>query len=76
MRLGAIQSGIRLNASCSPFVVVPPELWKAFKTAVMEQAKTWGLRVHFGQDDGSISQAEQRYWEMEARARFTQTTDG
>ncbi len=65
MRLGATQSGVRLNASCSPFDVVPPELWKAFKRAVMETGKQWGLVIHFGQDDGSIAQAEQRYWQMQ-----------
>jgi len=59
------QSGIRLNASCSPFDVVPPELYAKFKMAVLESAKIWGLKVHFGQDDGTIAQAEQRYWEMQ-----------
>ena len=63
--VGANPSGIRLNASCSPFDVVPPELWQAFKLAVMETGKQWGLKVHFGQDDGSIAQAEQRYWQMQ-----------
>ena len=58
------QSGIRLNASCSPFDVVPPELYACFKQAAMEIAKNWGLTVHFGQDDGTIAQAEARYWEM------------
>lgn len=65
VKVGVTQSGIRLNASCSPFDVVPPELYARFKQAVIEYAKTWGLRVHFGQDDGTISQAEGRYWEMQ-----------
>ena len=74
VRVGAAQSGIRLNASCSPFDAVPPELWQRFKQAVMETGKQWGLRITFGQDDGSIAQAEQRYWEMVRVG--TQTTDG
>jgi hypothetical protein len=65
VRIGVAQTGIRLNASCSPFDVVPPELWLRFKEAAMQTAKQWGLRVHFGQDDGSIAQAEQRFWDME-----------
>ena len=76
MRFGATQSGIRLNASCSPFDVIPPELYARFKKAVIETGKQWGLTVHFGQDDGSIAQAEQRFWEMQAHARVNQTTDG
>ena len=74
MKLGLTQSGIRLNASCSPFDVVPPELFQKFKNAVIETGKTWGLKVSFGQDDGSIAQAEQRYWEMQRSAQ--QTSDG
>lgn len=63
--IGANPSGIRLNASCSPFDVVPPALWQSFKKAVLEHAQDWGLAVHFGQDDGTIAQAEQRFWEMQ-----------
>jgi hypothetical protein len=78
---GALQSGIRLNASCSPFDVVPPELYAKFKATVLEQAKQWGLRVCFGQDDGSIAQAEQRFWQMErahlnGRLEAAKTADG
>lgn len=65
MKFGQVQAGIRLNASCTPFDVVPPELYARFKTAVMNTAKEWGLSVHFGQDDGSIAQAQQRFWEMQ-----------
>ena len=64
------QSGIRLNASCSPFDVIPPELWERFRGAVLGYAKTWGLTVSFGQDDGSIAQAQQRYWQMQNDARL------
>jgi uncharacterized protein YeaC (DUF1315 family) len=71
------QAGIRLNASCSPFDVVPPELYQRFKLAVMEMGKNWGLVVHFGQDDGSITQATQRFWEMQhAHRDAAKTTDG
>ena len=63
--IGAHPSGIRLNASCSPFDAIPPVLWNAFKKAVLEHAKDWGLTVHFGQDDGSIAQAETRFWQMQ-----------
>lgn len=79
MKLGAVQSGIRLDASCSPFDVIPPDIYRGFKKAVMEQAKAWGLSVHFGQDDGSIAQAEQRFWQMQRIASVgtaDQTTDG
>jgi len=65
VKVGAIQGGIRLNASCSPFDVVPPELFMRFKKAVLQHAAEWGLSVHFGQDDGTISQAEQRFWQMQ-----------
>jgi len=65
VKFGAIQGGIRLNASCSPFDVIPPELWLRFKRAVMKTADEWGLSVHFGQDDGTVSQAEARFWEMQ-----------
>ena len=63
--VGARPSGVRLDASCSPFDVIPPDLYQRFKVAVMEMGKQWGLKVMFGQDDGSIAQAEQRYWEMQ-----------
>ena len=75
MKVGATSSGIRLDASCTPFDVVPPDLYRGFKKAVMEMAKQWGLTVHFGQDDGSIAQAEQRFWQM-SRVGPAQTTDG
>lgn len=75
MKVGATSSGIRLDASCTPFDVVPPDLYRGFKKAVMEMAKQWGLTVSFGQDDGSIAQAEQRFWQM-SRVGPTQTTDG
>ncbi len=65
MKVGVTQGGIRLNASCSPFDVVPPELYARFKKACLEQAKVWGLSIHFGQDDGSIAQAEQRFWQQQ-----------
>lgn len=76
MKLGQVQSGIRLNASCSPFDVVPPELYTRFKQAVMAMGKDWGLAIHFGQDDGSIAQAQQRFWEMQnAHVRAAQAND-
>ena len=64
MKLGQVQAGIRLNASCTPFDVVPPELFARFKQAVINTAKEWGLTVHFGQDDGSIAEATGRFWDM------------
>lgn len=73
MKLGQVQAGIRLNASCTPFDVVPPALYDRFKAAVLAFGKEWGLTVHFGQDDGSIAQAQQRFWEMQnAHARAAQ----
>lgn len=68
MKFGAVQGGIRLVASCSPFDVVPPELWDRFKVAVLEHAKNWGLSVHLGEDDGSIGQATARFREMQCNA--------
>jgi hypothetical protein len=79
VKIGVSQTGIRLNASCSPFDAIPPELWLRFKEAAMETARQWGLRVHFGQDDGSIAQAEQRFWEMQRahqNGRAAETADG
>ncbi len=78
MKVGVTQGGIRLNASCSPFDVVPPELYERFKGAVLGYAKFWGLVVHFGQDDGSIAKAQAEYWKQQ-RAHVdaaAKTTDG
>jgi hypothetical protein len=66
-QIGVVTTGVRLNASCSPFDVIPPALYDGFKKAVMEAAKNWGLTVHFGHDDGSIAEAQQRF-AMQQRA--------
>lgn len=44
---------------------IPPALWEAFKKAVMSQAENWGLTVRFGEDDGSMADAKQRFWQMQ-----------
>lgn len=44
---------------------VPPALWEAFKKSVVKSAADWGLTVRFGEDDGSIADAQQRFWHMQ-----------
>lgn len=55
------QGGIKLTASCTPFDAVSPAVWEAFKKAVMESAKNWGLTVHVS-EDLTIQDAKQAFW--------------
>lgn len=59
------QAGIRLVASCTAFDAIPPALWDGFKRAVLSAAGEWGLTVRFGEDDPSMAEAQQRFWQMQ-----------